>query len=147
MNVYIHAPVARAWAFLTDYAGYARIPAIASARVVKPGNTEPAGVGAVREVTVMGSTFQEEIVGFDPPHVLAYRIIRSRPLRIEHELGRVELVPRGDGTEVIWTTTFSVPVPLVGGLLAKALRIAMQHQFNEILFWLKDNLESGELDR
>ena len=110
--------------------------------MVKPGDDHPAGVGAVREVTVMGSTFEEVIVAFEPPRLLTYRILRSRPLPIAHELGRVELLPRGEGTEVQWSTTFSVPVPLVGGLLARPLRVAMQHQFNEILLWLKDYLES-----
>ena len=81
MNVYLHAPIERAWAFLTDYAGYARIPAIAGARVIKPGDVEPAGVGAVREVTVMGSTFEEEILAFEPPRLERQLIVGGRQRR------------------------------------------------------------------
>ena len=147
MNAYIHAPIERVWAFLIDYEGYARIPAVARARVLRRGDRDAAGVGAVREVTVLGSTFEEEILAFEPPLLLTYRITKSRPLRIDHELGRVDLVPRGEGTEVSWTTTFTLPVPLVGGTLAKGLRVVVQHQFNEILLWLKDDLERGTIER
>jgi hypothetical protein len=141
MNAYVHAPIERVWAFLIDYAGYARVPQVQGARVLRPGTSHAAGVGAIREITVLGSTFEEEIVGFDPPRRLAYRITRSRPLRLEHRLGECELIERGGGTEVRWTTTFTVPIPIVGPRLAKVLRLVMQHTFNEILLWVKDDLE------
>jgi uncharacterized protein YndB with AHSA1/START domain len=141
MNVYIHAPVERVWAALTDYASYARLPKVESARVLQQGRGDPAGVGAVREVRLLGSTFVEEITRFEAPRLLGYQILRSAPLPIEHRGGEMELVPRGEGTEVRWTTTFRVAVPLVGGLIGKVTRAITQNAFNDVLLWLKDELE------
>jgi uncharacterized protein YndB with AHSA1/START domain len=141
MNAFINVPIEQVWAVLTDYEGYARIPGVEAARLVRPGRADPAGVGAVREISVMGSTFEEEIVTFDPPRVLEYRIIRSRPLPIEHQLGRCELTSHGSGTEVTWTTTMGLRIPLLGDLLAKPMRAMVQNKFNGILLWLKDELE------
>ena len=141
MDIYIEAPIERVWDVLTDYAGYARIPQVRNARVVRTGREHPAGVGAVREVEVMGSTFQEEIVEFEPPRRLAYRITESRPLTIAHDIGRVELTARGTGTEIHWTTRLAVDVPVLGPLLTPVVRLLAQNTFNEILLWLKDDLE------
>jgi hypothetical protein len=142
MGIYVHTPVARVWETLIDYAGYARIPQVSSARVVRPGTDHPAGVGAVREISVLGATFEEEIVEFDAPRILAYRIVRCRPLPIEHDIGRVTLIPRGEGTEIAWTTRFRVGVPLVGDVASRPLKMVMQNTFNDILHWLKADLEA-----
>jgi hypothetical protein len=141
MSIFIRAPIERVWGLLTDYAGYARIPQVKAARVLRPGDAHPAGVGAIREVTVLGTTFEELIVEFDAPRRLGYRIIRSRPLKFEHELGLMELSARDGGTQVEWQTTFAARVPVVGGLLTRVLGVVIQRTFNKILLWLKDDLE------
>jgi len=141
MGAYIDAPIERVWEILIDYPGYARIPGVQMSRMLEHGREHPMGVGAVRELRVAGTTFAEEILEFEPPRRLAYRIIRSRPLRIDHEMGRVELISRGSGTEVKWSTTFRLAIPLIGDALSRPLRVLMQHNFNEMLLWLKDDLE------
>src|SRR5262245_15828042 len=128
MNAFIRAPIDRIWAFLIDYEGYARIPAVKDARLVAPGRDHRSGVGAVREVTVLGSTFEEEIVEFEPPNRLAYRITKCRPLPVLHDIGRVELETRGDGTEINWKTRFEVDVPIFSEAASKMVRLIMQHQ-------------------
>lgn len=134
------APIDRVWAVVTDYPGYARFPHIKSAKVVEPGAEHPAGIGAVREINVDGITFLERIVEFEPPRVLAYKITESRPLPLVHDIGRMVLSERGDRTHLAWETTFTVGVPIVGGLLAYPVRVALRRTFWRILRWLQADL-------
>lgn len=134
-------PVQRVWERLIDYAGYAKIPFVQAARVVEPGKEDPAGVGALREIKIDGITFRERIVEFEPPHVLAYKITESRPITIVHDIGRMQLSETARGTHLVWETTFTVGVPVFGGLLAYPVRAAMRRTFSKILRWLKDDLE------
>jgi uncharacterized protein YndB with AHSA1/START domain len=141
MNEFIAASPARVWAVLTDYEGYARIPKVKRARVLERGTEHPAGVGAVREISVLGSTFVEQITRFEPERHLSYQIIRSRPLPLQHHGADVVLTARDGGTEIDWTTRLSLRIPLVGGLLAKPLRAIVQRQFTKMLRWIKADLE------
>ena len=65
------------WAVVTDYAGYARFPGITAATLREPGGTHPCGVGAIREVKAGAATFVEEIVEFEVPRRLVYKIIED----------------------------------------------------------------------
>src|SRR5688572_18341757 len=106
------APIARVWDRLIDYPGYAKFPRVESARVLEEGDEHPAGVGALREIKVDGVTFEERIVEFEPPRILAYRITKSRPIKIVHDIGRMELFERGEKTKLLWETTFTIGVPV-----------------------------------
>lgn len=118
----------RAFDMMADHAGYVNFPGVRSARVTKPGTTEPNGFGAVREVKLDGAWVKEEITVFERPRRLGYRIIKSRP-PIEHEGGLIELTPTADGVHVRWTSTFRVKVPLVGGLLTRIAARRMTRLF------------------
>ncbi|MBM4364167.1 MAG: SRPBCC family protein [Deltaproteobacteria bacterium] len=137
----IDAPLALVWEFITDYPGYARMPRVSSARVTQAGKDHPAGVGAVRELVVDGITFVEHIVEFEPPHVLAYKIERSFPLPIAHEIGRMRLKERPGGTSLDWETILALDVPLIGGLLTPLVIAKLRGTFNEILAFVKADLE------
>jgi uncharacterized protein YndB with AHSA1/START domain len=141
MTITFDVPIEQVWAVLSDYAGYARFPGVTAARVLKAGHDHPAGVGAMREVSVAGTTFVEEIVEFEPPHMLAYKIVESRPIKIVHDIGRMRLTARGRQTDLDWTTTATVGIPLIGGLLAYPMRFMIHRTFMQILHWLKDDLE------
>lgn len=141
MAITINAPIDRVWSSLTDYEGYARFPKVRSARVLERGHEHPAGVGAVRELNVDGITFVERIVEFEAPHCLAYKIVKSSPLPFAHDIGRMQLTERGASTELEWSTTFAIDIPVIGGPLTYIVRGLMQRTFNEILQWSKRDLE------
>ena len=141
MAITVDVPIEQVWNVMIDYAGYARFPGVQAARVIRPGRDHPAGVGALREITVAGTTFVEEIVEFEPPRVLAYKIVQSRPLKILHEIGRMRLQTRGNQTSLEWETTGTVGIPVIGGLLAYPMSLMMRRTFMRILHWLKDDLE------
>ena len=138
-----HAPIERAWELLTDYPGYARLPGVESARVLEPGRDHPAGVGALREIKLNGITFVERIEAFEPPHRLTYKIVTSKPITLDHELGVVQLSVRDGATCLHWKTTFAVAVPLIGGPLTHIARALMQRAFGQILSFVKTELESA----
>jgi hypothetical protein len=106
----------RAFDMMADHAGYTAFPGVRSAKVTKPGATEPNGLGAIREVALTGAWVEEEITVFERPRRLGYKILRSKP-PIEHAGGLIELTPTADGVHVVWTSTFRVKVPVIGWLL------------------------------
>ena len=92
-------------------------------------------------MTAGPSSFVEEIVEFEPSRRLAYKIIESRPIKIDHELGWMQLTARGDHTEVEWVTRGKVALPLLGTLLEVPVTFIVQRSFERILRWIKQDLE------
>jgi hypothetical protein len=94
-------------------------------KVTKPGEGDRNGLGALREVWVGPLHFAERIVEWNPPHSYGYRIetLRSGPrtLPVDHHGGRIECRADGGGTTVRWTSIFHVRIPLIGGLIEKAV--------------------------
>jgi hypothetical protein len=111
--------------------------------LLKEGDKERNGVGAVREVHGMGSKFVGNIVKFGPPRMLEYKVVKcTRPLG--QDIGRVELIPRGEGTEIHWLTVFWLKIPVLGKLMEPRTRIKARDFFYDFLLEMKDKLE-GEV--
>lgn len=104
------------FAALTDHEGYGRFPGVQSCTLVREGDSERNGLGAVRRVHLGGpAVLDEEIVVFETPALYEYRVIRARPFPVKHELGRVELEALAERrTKVLWTSTFEIAVPIIG---------------------------------
>ena len=77
---------------------------------------EPDGVGAVRRFARFGVGSQEEVLAWDPPHHLAYTILKGFPVR--NYRADVTLTPDGSGTLISWVATFDDKIPGAGPLLA-----------------------------
>lgn len=114
-------PIEAVFECLADHEGYARFPGVSKSTLLQPGHSEKNGVGAKRRIKAGAATIDEDIVGFERPTLLEYRITRAFPLIIDHQLGRVTLEAHPQGTKAVWTSDFRVPVPLLGGLLEKLL--------------------------
>jgi uncharacterized protein YndB with AHSA1/START domain len=141
MKSYIHAPASRVWEAITDHAGLARFSGVRSARLLRSGREHPNGAGAKREVFLGRLRFVEDIVRFEPPHVMEYRVVECS-VPFDHELGRIELIERGRGTEVHWTTRFQIAIPGIGSILTKAARPMVCDGFHAMLLELKNELEA-----
>jgi ribosome-associated toxin RatA of RatAB toxin-antitoxin module len=104
------------FAVLTDHERYDRFRGVQACTLIKEGNTERNGLGAIRRVHLGGpAVLDEEIVVFERPAVYEYRIIRARPFPVQHPLGRVEFEALdAQRTTVVWTSTFEIGVPLIG---------------------------------
>lgn len=141
MEMTFEAPIERVWASLIDYEGYARFPKVQAAKMLARGAEHPAGVGAVRELRVDGITFVERIEAFEPMRRIAYKITESRPLKLRHDIGVMELTDQGGRTHLSWSTTFAVDLPIIGGPLTYVVRFAMARTFRAILLFIKAELE------
>lgn len=117
----ISAPMADIFAMLADHEGYARWPGMQEARLEKSGRLERNGEGAVRYLKSGPAWFREEITVFEAPRRMDYVILASR-LPLQHKVGSIRLLDVGEGmTEVVWTSTFRITLPLLGSVLTRLL--------------------------
>ena len=128
----LNAPIERVFALLADHAGYTRFSGVRVAKLTRMGREERNGVGAVREITLGGAWFEEEITEFQRPHRLGYCILRSRP-PIEHPGGLITLSANEQGCLAEWTSTFRIAVPVIGGLLTRIAVKQMSRGFAAVL--------------
>jgi uncharacterized protein YndB with AHSA1/START domain len=124
----IKAPIDRVFDLLSNHEAYASFPGIDVARLERPGSSEKNGLGALRYVKAGPAWFREEITTFERPTRMDYLIVESLvPMR--HEGGILIFREAEGGTEVTWTSRFSVPVPLVGFLLERVLAGKLEQGF------------------
>jgi hypothetical protein len=96
------------WSFLTG------------SDLVRTGEPSPDGVGAVRRFTKNGIGSREEVVAWDPPHHLAYRILSGFPVR--HYRADVTITPEEPGCLITWSATFDPKIPGTGRLIVAVVR-------------------------
>ena len=95
-------------------------PMIATSEWEREGDPAPGGVGAIRRLGRPPAFALEEILEYDPPHHLAYTIVRGLPVRGYH--ADIDLVATADGgTTIRWAGAFEPRVPGTGALFAAVL--------------------------
>jgi uncharacterized membrane protein len=107
---------------LTDHAGFGRVLG-ENIGLEREGVPPPNGLGAVRAIRARGLTIREEVVAWEAPHLMAYRVVSGAPL--ENHRGELRLAPDGTGTRLDYRIRFDWPWYLggavVGGLVARGL--------------------------
>jgi uncharacterized protein YndB with AHSA1/START domain len=129
----LDAPPEAVFEILADHGRYDRFDGIRRAEVVKPGDPAPNGLGAVRRIWIGPLRFQEEITAYEPPARLDYLIVDLRGVPFRHEGGSIRLSPSGGGTDVLWTSSFEIPIPLVGSALDWAFKQRLERGFRQVL--------------
>lgn len=111
----IAAPVPAVWERYTDHVSWTEWAGLGKVRLERTGEPPPNGVGCVRVISNAGFEVHEEVLSFDPPHRMTYRVVRGGvPLR-DH-LGEVTFEPDDAGTLVVWRCRFDSKIPGLGGL-------------------------------
>lgn len=126
-------PIERAFELLADHANYQRFPGITRSELLQAGEPAPNGRGAVRRVSLGDVVLDEEITDFQPPKTLAYRVIASKPIRVEHEGGVIELTTVPEGTEIRWRSTFKLKIPVIGWFVTRRAANQFERGFRQIL--------------
>ncbi|APA95492.1 SRPBCC family protein [Nocardia seriolae] len=108
----IAAPQSDVFEWLTDVTNYQRVPLVRRVTLVRPGDTAGNGVGAVRLVVTPLLRLTEEIVAYDPPRMMRYRLLNSVP-PLRHQEGSIGFEPCGAGTRVRWSSTFEIAAPIL----------------------------------
>lgn len=111
------APPERVFEIYTDHARWSEWSGLPGSRLVREGRPHRNGVGAVRTFT---GGVREEVVDFEPPRRMTYRVVGGLVPFREH-FGEVEFEPDGQGTRVVWRCRFEPLIPGTGWLLARGI--------------------------
>lgn len=109
----IAAPIEKVWARYTDHVSWSRWAGLGKVVLERDGVPAPNGVGCVRAIGSGPVTVYEEVVSFEPPHRMTYRVVRGGiPMR-DH-LGEVVMTTCAEGTHIRWRCQFEAGIPGLG---------------------------------
>ena len=94
------APPAQVWKVYTDHAGWTSWAGLGRARLVAEGQPDRNGVGAVRCFSTGGVSVFEEVLSFEPPKRMSYRVVRGGIPIMKDHLGEVAARARWRGHPV-----------------------------------------------
>jgi uncharacterized protein YndB with AHSA1/START domain len=119
----VAVPIDAVWDALSDHVGIGRWAPGLSVTMDKVGTGEPNGLGAVRRIAVAGPApdLVEEVVAFEPPHLLGYKALSGVPF--PGYGGEVRLSEAGTGTQITYTLTSSARLPLIKAPLAAVCQL------------------------
>lgn len=112
------------WAVFTDHRGWERWAGVREVVLRHEGDPPPNGVGASRVIRASGIAVEEEVVAFEPPKRMVYRLIAGIPVR-DHE-AEVRFEPTQAGTLVVWRVRFRPLIPFTGRLIARFMRSSLR---------------------
>lgn len=118
----------------TDHVGWADWGGIRGARIEREGDPAPNGVGCIRVFGPGPLAAHEEILSFEPPKRMTYRILKGG-LPIRDHFGEVDFEAAGDFTRIRWRCRFESRVPGLGPLF----RVAIARLFRGVLDGLARN--------
>ncbi len=112
------------WDLYTDHCGWEQWAGVKEVVLHQPGSPAPNGVGASRVLRSRGIAVEEEVIAFEPPRRMVYRVVAGAPIR-NHQ-GEVRFSPSATGTRVEWTVRFDPLIPFTGALVARVIRAGLQ---------------------
>lgn len=128
----VEAPIEEVFQRLTDHANYVDFRGITDSKLTREGETARNGLGARRSIASGPIRFEEEITAFERPTRMDY-LIREVNAPIEHEGGTITLEPDAGGTRVLWVSTFSVPIRVIGPALGALMAATIKLGFISVL--------------
>lgn len=124
----VSAPVEVVWKRYTDHRSWTEWAGMGTVRLEREGTPPPNGAGCVRAISNSGITAFEEVLSFDAPRRMTYRLIKGG-IPITDHLGEVAFDPHPDGTLITWRCRFNSRIPGLGGLF----RLLITHLFRRAL--------------
>ncbi len=126
------APIDHVFELLSDHADYRSFDGITGSELIREGDTERNGLGAVRRIAAGPIQFDEEITEFERPTRMGY-LIKEVNLPLRHHGGLITLRSTAAGTDVVWTSTFDATVPLISRPLGAAMAAILKRSFSAML--------------
>ena len=108
---FIDAPREKVWEVYTDHAAFWSF--MGSATIERVGHEDPNGTGCIRVLGPGRFAAREEILDFEPPGRITYRVLDGSTPIADH-LGEVFFEEDGGGTRVLWRARFRCTVPGLG---------------------------------
>ncbi|HEX7095306.1 MAG TPA: SRPBCC family protein [Acidimicrobiales bacterium] len=119
----IVAPREVVWRVMTDHVRYARWGRAKTVTMERTGSPDPNGVGAIRVFHAGPSRVREEVVVYEPPVRMAYRLVSGLPVR-DYRSEMVLEVDR-DVTVLSWSSSFEPRIPFTGGMFTRLMARAV----------------------
>lgn len=137
------APPEAVWPLVGEVRRWTEWAGVTQAFLQRHGSPHPDGVGARRRIVIGPGASTEEVVRWEPPRHLGYRLLGGG-LPVRWYRGDVELRPdpSGAGTEVRWTGSLAPLIPGTGPVLVLFLR-AFVARFTRRLCRYGDRLDAG----
>ena len=130
----VKKPINEVFEALSDHASYGLFKAVGTAKLLTEGDEERNGVGALRSVQTGAFKVWERITAFERPTHMQYQIKKSRPIKMQHNKGIIDLKDLGDGTtHVTWVSEGRIVVPLIGWALDRKMQKQGTKVFNSML--------------
>ena len=110
------------WDVYTDHMSWNGWAGIGKVRLEREGRPVPNGVGCVRVISAGGMSVHEEVLSFDAPVRMTYRVIRGGlPIKNHHGEVVFDDGPSG-GTTITWRCRFESRIPGLGFLWTLIIR-------------------------
>jgi uncharacterized protein YndB with AHSA1/START domain len=110
------------WNVISDHTGMTQWTPFRKAVLEVPGHPFPNGVGAVRALHLLGPPTREQILDFEPPHRLRYRLLSGLPF--SDYVGEITVDPEGTGTRLSTELRFRTRIPGTQLFGPVAIRVA-----------------------
>ena len=127
----------RAWDLYTDHVSWQDWAGMGRVRLDREGDPAPNGTGCVRVITSAGVAVHEEVVEFNAPTRMTYRLVRGG-IPIRDHLGEVDFTDDGEGTRIDWRARFNSKIPGLGWLF----KLVVNRVFNRAMDGLERRLAS-----
>jgi uncharacterized protein YndB with AHSA1/START domain len=109
------APIERVFDRYTDHVSWTQWAGLGKVVLARQGVPAPNGVGCVRAITTAGVGVHEEVLEFEPPKRMTYRVVKGAVPMKDH-LGEVLFQSENGGTRVTWRCQFNSKIPGLGGV-------------------------------
>jgi Polyketide cyclase / dehydrase and lipid transport len=141
VNIHINAPIEQVFETISDHQQFLSSADGTVTTLLQEGKSERNGLGCIRQVKVgRRAWYVEEITAWERPIHFEYTI-RKASMPIRHEVSRLSFTAANGGTDVQWSSRFSIPIPIVGLFLgAKAVNLYTK-AFGALLKAAKAQLE------
>jgi catechol 2,3-dioxygenase-like lactoylglutathione lyase family enzyme len=113
--------------------------------LLKDGDQERNGVGAVRQMSGLGAVVQEEIVAWQDGAGYDYKLLSGAPLK-DH-FGSIRVLPSSGSSLVQWRIEFRPLIPGTGAVMQWFLRRLIVHAVNKLKRQLESEPVAVMLDR
>jgi uncharacterized protein YndB with AHSA1/START domain len=120
----VAAPPQTVFDVLTDHQGYAALTLLRTSVLEREGDPAPNGVGAIRVLTAVGPPLREEVIAYESPTRLSYKLLSGAPVR-DH-VGTVVLTPAGSGTRLVWAVHTTPTLPYAGAAIVGVVKLGIK---------------------
>ncbi len=117
----IPAPLAAVFARYTDHAGWSSWAGLGPVKLGREGHPERDGTGCVRVIGLGPFAVHEEVLAFEAPHRMTYRVVKGLVPMRDHG-GEVTFAAVPEGTRIVWRCHFESTLPGAGPATAWVTR-------------------------